>query len=269
MGPWGLPVAARTVTVRSGVELACWDTGGPGAPVVLTHAAWGSGELWAPQLRAFSSAGHRTVAWSRRGHFGSGTGPPDPGRVVDDLEDIATALGLTRFHLVGTGLGGFGAVDYALTHPDRVLTLTMASTLAGLTDPDWVAETRRLVPPVWEQLPVELRELSAAYRHRNPLGATRWEALTARAVHTRVVQSPAATVNRAELRTLTMPVLFVTGDADPYLPPGRMVELAALVPGSSAGVVEGAGHSPAWENPSRFDELVLGFVDRVPSDPTH
>jgi pimeloyl-ACP methyl ester carboxylesterase len=251
----------RLVAVSDDLELAVWDAGGSGEPVVLMHSAWGSGELWAPQLTSFAASGLRPIAWSRRGHFGSGTGGADPGTVVQDIDDLARALDLGTFHLVGTAYGGFGATDYTLSRPARVRSLTLASTLAGITDPDYVATTRTLVPQSWETLPITVRELSATYRFQDPAGVDRWAALTDRAVHTRVHQNPTTMITRAALGEVTVPTLFVTGDADPYLPPPRMRELAALVPGARCGIVPSAGHSPSWENPDEFDELVVRFLD--------
>ncbi|MCW2759440.1 MAG: hypothetical protein JWO46_3186 [Nocardioidaceae bacterium] len=250
----------QVVRATDDVGLACWDAGGDGEPVVLLHAAFGSGELWAPQLLSFDRAGFRPIAFSRRGHFGSDAGAGDPGRIVDDLEAVADGLDLDTFHLVGTALGGFGAVDFALSRPQRLRSLTVASSLAGVTDPDFVSDTRRLITPEWERLPVEVRELSADYRFRNPEGVAEWRRLTARAVHTTVRQRTAATVTRAALSTISVPTLFVTGDADPYLPPSRMRDLCVRIPHARSEVVVGAGHSPSWECPTRFDDLVLTFI---------
>ncbi|MFL6118313.1 alpha/beta fold hydrolase [Actinophytocola sp.] len=255
------PVPPRTVATGD-VTLAVWDTGGAGPPVVLMHAAWGSGEHWAPQLRALHAAGYRPIAWSRRGHHGSDAGPADPGEVSTDLERLAAALALTSFHLVGTGFGGAGAVQFALTRPSRVRSLTLAASLCGVTDPAFVAETRRLVPPAWERLPIELRELSAAYRFRDVEGTHAWCRLTKRAVHRRVSQRPAVEVTRAALADLSPPTLLLTGAADPYLPPPRMHALAAEIPGAGQAVIAEAGHSPSWENPAEFDETVLDHLSR-------
>jgi hypothetical protein len=77
-------------------------------------------------------------------------------------------------------------VDYALSHPARLLSLTAAASLCGVTDEDFVAETRRLVPPVWEARPIELRKLSASYRFRDPNGSIRWISMTEKAVVRRI-----------------------------------------------------------------------------------
>ncbi len=244
-----------------GVDVACWDSGGAGEAVVLMHAAWGSGEHWAPQLRSLAGAGYRVIAWSRRGHHGSGTGSSnDPGTMGGDLEALADALDLGAFHLVGTALGAFGAIDFALGQQDRLLSLTLVASLCGLTDADFVAETRRLVPPSFEQLPIELRELSAAYRLASPAGTRLWRRLTARAVTERVHQPPEHVITRSALCGLRLPTLFLTGDADPYMPPARMRTLANCVPGSTYATIRAAGHSPAWENQAAFDANLTGFL---------
>jgi pimeloyl-ACP methyl ester carboxylesterase len=254
-------VAARTVAAGD-VSIAVWDSGGAGPSEILMHAGWGSGEHWAPQLHTFRDAGYRPIAWSRRGHQGSDAGQEDPGEVAGDLEWVANALGLASFHLVGTALGGSGAVQFALTRPSRVRSLTLASSLCGITDPAFEAETRRLVPPAWERLPIELRELSASYRFRDVDGTRAWCRLTQRAVHRRVNQRPTVTVTRAALAGLAPPILLLTGSADPYLPPPRMRALAAGIPRAHQAVVDEAGHSPSWENPARFDEIVLDHLSR-------
>ena len=106
--------------------------------------------------------------------------------MADDLDALTDALDVERFHLVGTAYGAFGALDHALTRPDRVLSLTLAASLCGVTDPDFVAESRRLVPPELEELPIVLRELSSAYRYASSAGTRRCLELTRDAVHSRV-----------------------------------------------------------------------------------
>ncbi|MBZ5739528.1 alpha/beta fold hydrolase [Nocardioides mangrovi] len=241
-------------------QVAVWEAGS-GPPVVLVHAAWGSGELWEPQMQSVAAAGLRVVAWSRRGHRGSDPGPADDaGTMTGDLVAVLDALGLAQVHLVGTAIGGFAAAAAAIQHPERLLSVTLAASLCGVNDPDFVAETARLVPSELEALPPELRELSAAYRYAHPAGAARWSMLTGRAVERRVLQPPGVEVTRARLAAVRVPALFVAGEADHYMPPARMAALADGVPDARLVVVPAAGHSPAWENPAAFDRALLDHV---------
>jgi pimeloyl-ACP methyl ester carboxylesterase len=98
-----------------------WDTGGEGPPVVLLHPASGSGLIWGYQQAALVKAGYRVIAYSRRSYFNSDALAKDrPGIGSADLHGLIELLGLTKFHLLGSAAGGTVAVDYALSHPDRL-----------------------------------------------------------------------------------------------------------------------------------------------------
>ena len=45
--------------------------------------------------------------------------------LADQVAEIATALGLERFHLMGTSLGGACALHFVVRHPDRVESLVL------------------------------------------------------------------------------------------------------------------------------------------------
>ena len=49
-----------------GVDLWYEDTGDPGTPVILLHAASGTCEAWERQVPAFTNAGYRCVSYDRR-----------------------------------------------------------------------------------------------------------------------------------------------------------------------------------------------------------
>jgi alpha-beta hydrolase superfamily lysophospholipase len=99
------------------VKLWYWDTGGKGEPIVLLHAFTGSGTCWGYQQPVFARAGYRVIAYSRRGHHRSETGPIDrTGSASGDLHEVIEALKIDRFHVVGTAAGGFVGPDYALSH---------------------------------------------------------------------------------------------------------------------------------------------------------
>ena len=51
----------------SGARLWAWDSGGSGEAIVLLHPFTGSDAIWGYQYEAFTRAGYRVVAYSRRG----------------------------------------------------------------------------------------------------------------------------------------------------------------------------------------------------------
>ena len=74
------------------------DTGGTGRTVVLIHGWPLSGESWSEQVGPLSAAGHRVVAYDRRG-FGRSDKPSkgyDYDTLADDLDGVLEELDLTE-----------------------------------------------------------------------------------------------------------------------------------------------------------------------------
>ncbi|GAA4236170.1 alpha/beta hydrolase [Actinomadura meridiana] len=243
------------------VRLPYWDTRVDGPAVALLHPHTCGGTVWPYQHAGFAAHGYRTVSYTRRGHTSSGPGCADgvpPGS--DDLEALRAELGIDRVHLLGAAAGGAYALDYALRFPDRVLSLVLASSLAGIREPGFVAATRALLPDGWSALPVEFRELGPAYRASDPMGARRYAELAS--VRGATGQSTPLTGGFAALAAVSVPTLLITGGADLYLPPPRLRELARHLPDPEVVVLPEAGHAGFWECPEAFNAAVLDFFDR-------
>jgi len=248
------------------VKLWFWDTGGDGIPLVLGHSNTGSGLVWGYQQPVFAAAGYRVIGYSRRGHYGSEAGlPDDPGTGAGDLKALADFLGLDRFHLLGTALGGIVATDFAQAWPERLRSLVLACTLVGVTDDDYRTMSQGLRPPGFDAMPPDFRELGPSYRAANPDGVRAWLDLERKAFHgSGPSRQPTATrITWKTLEALSMPVLMLTGDADLYTPPSVLAMLAARIPDHDMAVIPGAGHSAYWEQPALFNKAVLDFLTKA------
>jgi pimeloyl-ACP methyl ester carboxylesterase len=237
------------------------DTGGPGIPVVFVHANTGTSESWLPQLEFFAAHGYRAIAFDRRGWGRSPVSMGDSGTVSADLDALAAELGLGAFHLVGTAGGAFAALDHAAWRPTALRSLVLAATMGPL-DEDEVrafAARIRIDAPELRARP-ELRELSAGYRGSDPDGTRRWIRIARAARRLDGAPQPPRTPNTyAKLGTINCPVLAVAGGADLLAPPA-MTRLWASRLAARVEVVPEAGHAIAWEQPARFNELVLTFA---------
>lgn len=244
-----------------GVKLWYSDTGGGGPAVVLVHPYTGSGLIWRYQQPVLAAAGCRVIAYSRRGHFGSDAGPKDdPGSAADDLRDLMDALAVDRFHAVGLAQGGVIAMDFALSYPRRLLSMIAASTLLGITDDCYLEISEGLRPRGFDGMPQEFRELGPSYRASNPEGVRRWIELERRACHARVAQRRNNTITLAALRTVRVPTLLITGDADLFTPPAVLRIHAEHLPDNEALVIPESGHSVYWEQPDAFNAAALAFI---------
>ena len=272
LSTFGLQVPASPAAVPReeyaelpGVRLCYRDTGGTGVPVVFLHAATGSSRVWEYQIPAFTAAGYRVIAFDRRG-FGQTTIAPggvQPGTAADDLQALMNFLHIDRVHLLGTAAGGFVALDYALSFPQRLRSLVIANSIGGVQDPDYLALGRRLRPPEFSALPADVRELGPSYRAENPEGTRRWmelERLSRASGTPPAAQTMRNPVTFALLQTIRTPTLLLTGGADLYAPPPVMQLFVKRIKGSELLVVPEAGHSTYWEQPEAFNSAVLAFL---------
>ena len=249
-----------------GVDLWYEDTRGAGTPVILLHAASGTTECWGHQLPTFTAAGYRCISYDRRtwGRSRPTDSGPQPGFAGDDLHALLDALGLERVHLVGTAAGAIPALDYALSHPERVRSLVAANTIGGVQDAEYLDLQRRLRPQQIQDLPVELRELGPSYRGRDPEGAARWLEIELASrpygpIPTQPLREP---ITYQRLATMRTPVMVLSGEADLLSPPALMGLLADHIPASRFVSLPDAGHAGFWERPHVWNGLVLEFISQ-------
>jgi pimeloyl-ACP methyl ester carboxylesterase len=252
-----------------GARIFYRDTGGNGVPVILLHAATGSSLVWEYQIPAFTTAGYRVIAFDRRGWGrteidSAGPEPPLEKRsAADDLLGLLDQLHLERVHVIGTAAGGFVALDFALSHPERLRSLVIANSIGGVQDPDYIELGRRIRPPEFDKLPPEFRELGPSYRAGNAAGTERWVELEKMSRPPGPPLQPQPLRNRitfALLETIQAPTLLLTGGADLYAPPPILPLFAARIKGSETFVIPEAGHSAYWEQPELFNRTVLNFL---------
>lgn len=261
--PTQAPATEGIAALPGGARLYYWDTGGPGEPVVLLHASSGSAASWAYQQPVLAAAGYRVIGYSRRGAYRSD--PPDsasPGTAATDLDQLADFLKLGRFHLVSTGGGGGVALAYAISHQERLRSLTVANSLGGIQQPELDSIQRALLPNAFSNLPFDFQELGPNYRAANRGGVEEWLAQHRIAGRARRQGREARAVTWASLATLHVPTLLITGDADLYMPPITMRIMADHIPGSEAVVIAEVGHSGHWEQPEVFNRTLLSFLRR-------
>jgi pimeloyl-ACP methyl ester carboxylesterase len=253
--------AKEAIAAVAGTHLSFWDTGGTGEAIVLLHPATGSARIWSYQQPVFAKLGYRVIAYSRRGYGGSDSvSKENPGTAAGDLHALMDFLGVAKFHLAGSAAGGGIAVDYALSHPERLLSLVVACAVGGVEDKDYAERIESLRPKGFDEMPAIFREVSPAYRAANPEGTIAWAALERTALTgNRFGQKPANRIDWARLATLRVPTLIIGGDADLYMPPPLLRLYAGHIPGAELTIVPEAGHSLYWERPDIFNRALIDF----------
>jgi pimeloyl-ACP methyl ester carboxylesterase len=214
----------------------------------------------------FAHAGYRVIAYSRRNYYNSELAREDnPGIASEDLHNLIEFLGLEKFHAVSSAAGGSVGADYAFSHPERLLSLTVSSNNLAARN-GYIAETAaRIRPKEVESLPRWLWELGPSYRAANPEGVEKWIQLNHKSeTGGGARQKLANIVTPAKLETLQVPTLLMTGAADLATPPSITRMIARHIPNNEVAIVAESGHSPYWEQPEFFNRTVLEFIGRHP-----
>jgi pimeloyl-ACP methyl ester carboxylesterase len=100
-----------------------YEDHGKGKPVVLIHGWPLSGASWEKQVAALLAAGHRVIAYDRRG-FGRSSQPStgyDYDTFAEDLHKVVTKLDLRDFALVGFSMGGGEVARYIGTYGSKLV----------------------------------------------------------------------------------------------------------------------------------------------------
>jgi len=125
-------------------------------PLVALHGGPGVPHDYIENLVDLASDSRRVILYDQLG-CGRSDQPDDTSlwrveRFVEELGIVRRELGLDRIHLLGQSWGGMLAIEYALTQPQGLVSLILASTLSSM--PMWIAEANRLR----NELPQEIQE---------------------------------------------------------------------------------------------------------------
>src|SRR5262245_16826208 len=269
------------VTMDDGVALEV-EVEGQGPGLLLVHGYGGAKEDFQDHVPTLARD-HTVVVFDHRGH-GSSDKPADRAaysldRLVRDTLQVADAVGLDQFRLLGHSMGGMIARKVAIDAPDRVSALIMMDTCAGPT-PNWEPSLLELAADVaFEQGKDALKELldfaaaleTPAYlrciaerpgyqafvdRKWADLSEIMWGAMAIAIAH-QPDHLPAMSM-------LDTPVLVIVGEQDVAFV-AASEQMADAIAGAQLEVIPDAGHSPQFENPSAWFETLSKFLATVPT----
>lgn len=262
-------------TTEDGTGIHSSEWGDEDGETVLFLHGLGTDNLgWIRQRRTFGERYH-CVAVDNRGSGRSDKppGPYDLGTLTGDAMAVLDDLDIERVHVVGASMGGIVAQIMAVTHPERVISLTLACTACTrhhwreemfeewveLIEQDGMREfaVRNLD---WIFGPRSLRRLWPVAKLLGPmlLRAPEHAFLAQLGALLSIDDESAA----EDLAHVTAPTLVVTGSQDLLTPIADAEELAARIPGSELVIIRGAAHGFMLENAGPFNVVVREFIDR-------
>lgn len=244
-----------------------------GLPVLFLHGTFGSSRWWEPLFGVLPDAIY-AIAPDLRGCGGS-THSANGYTIPEQAADIAAfveALALQEFNLVGHSSGGAIAIDYALTHPDRLRSLILIDSVPveGIFTP---LEGLRLLAEMRTDRELLAQALALLMPHTPPtiMSAGEFTRFFAQLVEDATGMAPAAFTEIAvaldhwnrfeEARQLTLPTLLVWGSEDTIVDRDAMTRTLIAIPGAgNLEVLRGIGHSPMIEAPVTLAERIIDFI---------
>jgi pimeloyl-ACP methyl ester carboxylesterase len=180
------------------------------------------------------------------------------------------ALGLDRPVVVGHSGAGLFARRFALDHPERTAGLVLEATPPTLRgDPHLESPLGSILSELRDPVDVELVRRVIGDTTGDALSASFAEAMVQETlkVPARVWRETFAGLlhydDTSELEHLAVPVLLIWGDADDLVTRDKQDALVNAIPRAELVTYAGIGHSPHWEDPSRFAADLARFVERV------
>ena len=224
-------VATLGLATVNGVKLA-YQIHGSGKPLILLHGAFGSVEMFGPNVAALA-AGRSVIGVDLQSH-GRTPAVDRPMRfetMADDVAALIGHLGLEQADVMGFSLGGGVALRTAIQHPSSVRKLVVVSWPFKRDGwhPEMIAGFDAMGPEVAESM--KQTPIYEVYREIAPR-VEDWPILVAQV--TGLVKLDYDWT--AEVRDLPMPVMIVAGDAD-GLPPRHAVEFFELLGGGRRDAV--------------------------------
>lgn len=264
------------VSVRAnGWDFQCEITG-RGPDIVFIHGEIHGLDYWEHQIAEFSRD-HRCFVYNRRGH--AGTGAPAYGYSLEnqtrDLEALIAHFDIRNPVLVAVAFGATIAANYAIRYPGEVSGIAMVAWSelheASQYFERWVRASDTVVRILEEEgrdalidyLMVEGgRSLYLVIPTDSPIRGKCVRLFAAHPVdeYRRGMLEFATSVPDliAPFRELTIPVLGVCGELDPF--PDKPEVLGGMIGFREAPRVPGACRFIQWERPVEFNRLLRDFV---------
>jgi len=257
---------------------------GQGSPLVLVHGGLGHSSEWIPLLKPLSERYHLFIV-DRPGH---GLTNPMENQGIGFRQN-ATAfihtfmkgIGVPKAILIGSSMGGYFSICFALEYPWKVEKLLLIGAPAGLNR--WIPALLRALgtkglnriliktlarPSIAghkkihkKLLVADISKISKNYlehsceNHQLPGALDSMTDMLESVLTYRGWRKKLCLVN--ELKYLKMPVHFIWGDKDTFESPKTGKQKASQISGSTFDTVQNAGHSPWLDQPDVCASLIL------------
>ena len=271
------------ITTSDGVKLY-FEEAGQGDAIVFVHEFGGHHLSWEAQVHYFARR-YRCITFQARGwppsDVPASVDAYSQARAADDIADVVGGLGLPKAHIVGLSMGATSAIEFAIRHPGKGLSITAAGAGTGASrDAALTARFRTEALATADMIDrqgikafadiyttaASRQQLLAkdprgfeAFKRGIADGAAQGRALTMRGVQARRVPF---FEREAELKAIVDPVLIIAGDEDDSTLEASL-HFKRTIPRCGLMVFPRTGHGINLEEPAGFNAMVGDFIHAV------
>ena len=244
---------------------------GSGPPVILLHGLGGDGSRWGPNIRPLGSD-FRVIVPDQIG-FGQSDKPLanyHSGMLAEFLAGFMKAIGVTKASIVGSSMGAWVAIYFAVHYPqllDRLVLVDGGSYrssgqpvvprdpyLRRIQNGVTTGETREFFELMFHDkrfVTDKVVEDGLAMRLRSAYTIGKMQEASDKGL---------GTVSEEEAHGIKAPTLVVWGKYDRIVDPVTADKLNGAIPGSRKVIIDNAGHLPQIEQYSEFNRIVREFL---------
>jgi pimeloyl-ACP methyl ester carboxylesterase len=257
---------------NEGVKLY-WDQAGQGPPLLLIMGLAYPSQMW-HRTRPLLAERYRTIAFDNRGSGRSDVpqGPYSIEAMASDAAAVLDAADVRSAHVYGVSMGGMIAQEFALQYPDRVRSLILGSTTAGVPNSVRASPevTRRLLERE-QSTPNEAAEAAIPFIYDPGTSRERIdEDLAVRKdwpprsdAYINQLMGVFAWDSHGRLERIAAPTLVLHGANDHLVPPSNAEFIAARIPNAKLVMIPNASHIYSTDQPEAAHGALLEFLDSI------
>ncbi len=242
-----------------------YEVYGEGDTVILLHNGFSCGKMWEKIVPILVAAGFRVLVYDRRG-YGQSEGGMDfeihynssgfRSAAVASMAQLVDYLELETFHIVGQCEGGVVGVDYAVRYPDRVRTLTAASTLC-FSQITMEAFNRLKFPPTYDDLSVDIQKKYVDWH-----GPDRAESFYALCSRYGGSYGRGLFDLRPELQSVACPTLVMYPDRGHFFEAEQGIAFFRSLSKGELAIFPKCGHNIFEHYPELYAQTAVAFMER-------
>lgn len=252
-----------------------YEVTGEGHPLVLIHSMLMNHKMWDEQVRHFSKK-YKVITYDQRGYGQSEI--TNPINDVKDLYELLKFLNVDKVYLLGLSMGAELALNFVLTHPEKVEALILSGSGVDGFDYESVIEDRW-----WEPYLEDLKAKnypSAIERFLKAWMDGKGQAEEAVRERARGIMNeytfahydpelkfePASDDKRPQIERLDeiqVPTLIIYGNVDQPSIPAVAEVLATKIAGAKKVMIPDTAHFPNLQKPDEFNQALAGFLAQI------